>query len=119
MSNTGLVHACEALGAAPTDLWAVLSVETEGFGFLGDRRPQILFERHIFHKQTGGKFDAENPDISNKFPGGYAGHSGEYPRLQRALALARDAALQSTSWGIGQVMGSITSPQAFPPLRRW
>ena len=31
---------------APT-LWAMLEVETQGFGCLTDRRPQILYEQHI------------------------------------------------------------------------
>ena len=36
------------------EIWAVLRVETRGCGFLPDRRPQILFERHIFHRETRG-----------------------------------------------------------------
>jgi hypothetical protein len=30
----------------------VLAVETKDFVYLSDRRPAILFERHIFHQQT-------------------------------------------------------------------
>ena len=73
---------------------------------MADRRPFILYERHIFSRETNRKFDATNPDISNKNPGGYgAGGSHQYDRLQRAIALDRHAALDSASWGIGQVMG--------------
>jgi hypothetical protein len=96
---------CDNLGVSGPEVWAVLTVETRGFGFLQDRRPQILFERHIFHSRTGGKHDAGNPDISNAKRGGYAGGPGEYPRLEKAIKLDRQAALQSASWGIGQVMG--------------
>ena len=39
-------------------LWAVLTVESRGFGFLADRRPKILFERHIFFRETAGRFAA-------------------------------------------------------------
>jgi hypothetical protein len=36
---------------------AVLTVETLGSGFLPDRRPRILFERHFFPSETKGAFD--------------------------------------------------------------
>ena len=105
LSDQGMKNICTTLGITQAEVWAVLTVETRGFGFLEDRRPQILFERHIFHKLTKGKHDVGNADISNVKPGGYVGGSGEYPRLQKAMALDQDAALQSASWGIGQVMG--------------
>jgi hypothetical protein len=105
LSDQGMNTICTTLGIAQAEVWAVLTVETRGFGFLDDRRPQILFERHIFHKLTKGKHDAGNADISNVNPGGYVGGPGEYPRLQKAMALDQDSALQSASWGIGQVMG--------------
>ena len=87
-------------------LWSVISVETSGIGFLPDRRPKILFERHIFSSQTGGKHDAQYPEISNSHTGGY-GKTGaeEYARLEKAMALDPHAALMSASWGLGQIMG--------------
>lgn len=105
LSDEGLDQVCSALAVAAPQVWAVLAVETHGFGFLQDRRPQILFERHIFHKLTNGRYDAGNIDISNGKAGGYTGDAGEYARLEKALRLDREAALQSASWGIGQVMG--------------
>jgi hypothetical protein len=105
ISDEGMDQVCENLGVADPEVWAILTVETRGFGFLEDRRPQILFERHIFHRLTDGKFDADNADISNPKPGGYVGGSDEYARLEKALGLDREVALQSASWGIGQVMG--------------
>jgi hypothetical protein len=95
-------------------LWAVMTVETRGCGFLDDRRPQILFERHVFHARTGGRFDAAAPDISNPSPGGYgAGGAAQYDRLARAMDLDRAAALESASWGLGQVMGFNARPAGF------
>jgi len=90
-----------------THLWTIMSVETKGAGYLDDKRPVILYERHIFHNLTGGEFSREAPDISSKAPGGY-GQGGEhqYERLERAIALDRLAALKSTSWGLGQIMGT-------------
>ncbi|ANE57143.1 N-acetylmuramidase domain-containing protein [Methylomonas sp. DH-1] len=105
LSGAGIEQVCSTLGVAQPEVWAVLSVETRGFGFLKDRRPQILFERHIFHNQTGGRFDGSAPDISNSKAGGYIGGEAEYDRLNTAIGLDQAAALKSASWGIGQVMG--------------
>jgi N-acetylmuramidase/Putative peptidoglycan binding domain len=95
-----------ALGCEETALWAILDQEAGGFGFLPDRRPKILFERVWFHQRTGGRFDGVDTNISSADPGGYWGGAAEYARLERALALDETAALESTSWGLGQVMGA-------------
>jgi len=115
LTESGMHAALAVMGMDPaTDmamLWSVLSVESRGFGFLRDRRPKILFERHIFYKETGGRFAVEAPDICAKSGGGYAGGAAEYDRLDQALALCRrdqlgdEPALRSASWGLGQVMG--------------
>lgn len=105
LSEGGLHQAVDLLGVGPAELWTVLSVETRGCGYLSDRRAVILFERHIFHQQTSGAFDAANPSISSRTPGGYLGGTREYERLQQAVALNSRAALNSASWGIGQIMG--------------
>ncbi len=105
ISQAGMAKTTQLLGVSPAEVWTVLSVETHGFGYLNDRRPAILFERHIFHKQTGGRFDAVNPAISSTTAGGYMGGAKEYDRLAQAIALDSHAALMSASWGIGQVMG--------------
>jgi hypothetical protein len=104
-NNSGMDQCCGVLAVKAAEIWAVLTVETHGFGFLDDRRPQILFERHIFRRLTDGRFDSANPNLSNSKPGGYAGGPGEYTRLETAMGLDQDAALKSASWGIGQVMG--------------
>ena len=116
LSEAGMQDAISALGMdSAVDmpvLWSVLTVESRGFGFLSEgRRPKILFERHIFHKETGGRFASQAPDLSAKSGGGYVGGAAEYERLGRAIALCRqvglgdDPALRSASWGLGQVMG--------------
>lgn len=105
LSDKGLDQVCNTLGVSEPEVWAVLTVETRGFGFFHNRRPQILFERHIFHRLTEGKYDNQDSGISNSSPGGYIGGPGEYKRLEKAISLGREAALQSASWGIGQVMG--------------
>jgi hypothetical protein len=104
LSLTGLVKTEVSLRAKVPEIWTVLAVETSGCGFLPDRRPPILYERHIFSRLTGGRFN--DGDISDPTPGGY-GPSGapQYDRLARAIALDRNAALQSASWGLAQIMG--------------
>jgi len=97
--------AAAALGGDQAALWSLMAVETQGFGFLRDRRPCILFERHIFRLRTGGKYDQEYPNLSNPNPGGYFGGTAEYDRLGKAMQLDERAALESASWGLGQVMG--------------
>jgi hypothetical protein len=101
LSQAGIDAAVKTLGVGPPEIWTVITVETAGCGFRADRRPQILFERHYFHRLTGGKFD--DGDISDPKPGGYG--TDQYARLERAIALDRKAALMSASWGLGQVMG--------------
>jgi hypothetical protein len=106
LSAAGLANVSGQVGIQAAEIWSVLHVETSGCGFLADRRPQILFERHIFSRETDHKFDATEPDISSLAPGGY-GSSGasQYDRLAKAIELNREAALRSASWGIGQIMG--------------
>ena len=106
LSQGGFNAATAALRIGAAELWAVMSVETSGCGYLSDRRPKILFERRVFHRLTDGRFDTDDPDVSNPSPGGY-GLSGshQYDRLAAAIQLDRGAALQSASWGLGQVLG--------------
>jgi hypothetical protein len=117
LTRAGLNKALDLLGLGPNDaayIWTVVEVETagvtQGFGFRVDRRPQILFERHIFCKRTDGCFDSEAPDVSGP-AGGYGTLAEQYTKLEKAIALCAKAklgiepALKSASWGMGQVMG--------------
>jgi hypothetical protein len=106
LTQGGVQGASTLIAVGLPEIWAVISVETSGCGFLSDRRPKILFERHVFSRLTGGQFDAVAPDVSQPTPGGYgAGGAHQYDRLAAAIQLDRDAALQSASWGLGQIMG--------------
>ena len=106
LSMHGVRRVLDELGVEPPVLLAVLAVESKSCGYLPDRRPIILFERHYFHRLTEGRFSAGHPDISNPVAGGYLGGEREYPRLIKAAELDRAAALQSASWGAGQIMGA-------------
>jgi len=112
LSSDGLADVATSLGVHAPEIWAVLSVETRGCGYLPDRRPQILYERHIFHRLTNGKFDSS--DISNASPSGYgATGAHQYDRLAAAIEKNRTAALQSASWGLGQIMGKNSAAAGF------
>jgi hypothetical protein len=115
LSSDGLNSAANALNVFAPEIWTVLAVETTGCGFLPDRRPEILYERHLFHRLTGGRFD--DGDISDPHPGGYgAAGAHQYDRLGAAIALNRTAALRSASWGIGQVLGDNFAIAGFPDV---
>jgi hypothetical protein len=113
MTRDGFASAAGSLGVSAPEVWAVLSVETSACGFLPDRRPTILFERHVFSRLTGGRFN--DGDISDPSLGGYGPlGAAQYTRLNRALLLDRTAALESTSWGLAQLMGENYSAAGFP-----
>ncbi len=98
--------AAELLKCDVPAIKAVAEVESRGAGFLPDGRPKILFERHKFHKFTGGKYDRSHPGISNPSKGGYGqGGAPQWKRFDEAAALDRTAAVKSCSWGKFQVMG--------------
>lgn len=109
LTGDAVAHAAAQLGCQVAAVRAVLVVETGGVGgFLADGRPRILFEAHLFGRATGGRFNASHPAISS--PGWnralYRGGAGEYPRLEAAMRLDRNAALSSASWGLFQILGS-------------
>lgn len=105
LTEADFARAATAIGCAVPAIKAVCAVEAPRGGFLPTGEPTILFERHQFSRRTGGRFDNAAPDISNPARGGYVGGQAEHRRLQRAVALDRTAALESTSWGKFQIMG--------------
>lgn len=105
LTPDGIARAAREIGCDVPALRAVIGVEAAGDGFQSDGRPKILFERHIFHRLTQGKFDAVAPMLSSAAPGGYKGGEAEWLRLYLAMQFDAEAACQSASWGIGQIMG--------------
>ena len=93
------------LGCEVAAIKAVAKVEAPKGPFLESGEPPVLFERHVFHRLTGGRWSKAHPDISNPKRGGYGKESQQHARLQRAAALDREAALKSASWGAFQIMG--------------
>jgi hypothetical protein len=108
LTQAGLAKVCNQLGVKAAEAWAVVFTETDppNGGYFQSGKPQILYEQHVFHRLTGGKYDASHPDISSPHPGNY-GASGEhqYARLAEAAGCDETAALMAASWGMGQTLG--------------
>lgn len=87
----------------------ILALDGPG-GFLdGPALPKILFEAHVFARNTTprGKFNASHPNLSSPSWNRalYVGGDGEYRRLHLAMNLDHDAALKAASWGRYQILG--------------
>lgn len=108
-------------------LKAVIEVEARSSGFFSNGEPAILFERHVFWRQLGAirwftmrlKIMALHPRVCNKYSGGYGYFSEQHDKLRIAASYNRDAALQSASWGIGQVMGYHWKALDYPSLQQF
>lgn len=111
LEESDFVTAANRLGCSVAQVKAVRVVEAAGKGFDRDGRPKILFERHRFHKLTGGAFSISA--FSNAQPGGYDVSS--WAKLLDAIATGSvDEAFQSASWGAFQVMGEWWDELGYP-----
>ena len=115
------------LGIEVAALKAVIEVECKGSGFNADGTPVILFERHVFRQRLianskaaiADKAMRERPDLCSKTSGGYGLYSAQHGRLNAAAQYHRDSALESASWGIGQVMGYHWKALGYPTLQNF
>lgn len=105
LTETDFIRAAERLRCEVPAIKAVAQVESRGAGFYGDGFPVILFERHIFRRETKGKYTRTHPHLSG--PAGNYGPAGKNQRVKfsQAFALDADAAMKSCSWGKFQIMG--------------
>jgi len=103
----GIARAALRLNCDAPAIRAVIDVESGGSGFLPDGRPKILFEAHIFGRETRSQFHATHPKLSTPSwtKALYLGGAGEYGRLYQAVQLDGEAAVRSCSWGTFQIMG--------------
>jgi len=110
------LSASKQLGVEEASVKATALVESNGSGFIKDSQgnlvPKILFERHVMFQRLrdftpikSADMAAKYPDIVNPKAGGYKGGLGEHERLQRAVLIDRNTALESASWGAMQIMG--------------
>lgn len=107
LTDTEYKVAAESLGVEVASVKAVTKVESRGSGFLPIGAPVILFERHWMYKLLKAKLGYEPAlsDVVDPKAGGYKGGTAEHTRLEKAVAIDRECALQSCSWGLFQIMG--------------
>ena len=101
-------------GIAPAALLAVAEVESAGRIFArvdGRNEPLIRFEGHYFDRRLSGAAQqkARSAGLSSPVAGAVrnpADQTARWALLRRAAAISQKAAYESTSWGLGQVMGA-------------
>jgi hypothetical protein len=95
------------IGVGEDEIHAVLDVETRGGGFDQYGRPKALFEPHVFYRELSGsaRDTAVQMKLAYKKWGTLKYPYDSYPRIKAAMSIDEDAALRSTSWGLGQIMG--------------
>jgi hypothetical protein len=106
--------AARELNVEAAALLAVAEVESGGRAFVlvdGRHEPLIRFEAHYFGRRlpAGKREAARRAGLSSPEAGRIANPVSQTARwrmLGRAAAIDREAAYESTSWGIGQVMGA-------------
>lgn len=101
-------ESAQTLGCSVAAIKAVAEVESSGGGFILPGVPKILFEPHIFWKQL--RLVGITPQVSDIcYPvwktKPYGKPYEQHGKLQRAVAINREAAFKSASWGLFQVMG--------------
>ncbi|WP_192843076.1 N-acetylmuramidase domain-containing protein [Aureimonas frigidaquae] len=113
-------NAARLINVPTAALLAVIEIEARGSGFDAQRRPIILYEPHRFYVElgAGAKRDravkeglAYRAWGTKPYP---AGSSAQYARLAAAVAIDRDAALKSCSWGLPQILGANHCDSGFP-----
>lgn len=131
--------AARLLSCEPAAIRAVADVEAgPGGAFLDTGEPVILYEPHVFHRLTGGRYDGAvvpgAPRYSDgkpvrwahlSYPSWRRGWYGPVSRQHQRLAAAvnvdpprtRDAALSACSWGLFQIMGYRHAECGFPELQ--
>ncbi|GGA98388.1 hypothetical protein GCM10011491_28320 [Brucella endophytica] len=109
-----IIRAATASGVEPAALLAVAEVESSGQATArvnGRDEPLIRFEGHYFHQRlTGAKLaEARRQGLASPKAGAVKNPAAQADRwrlLERAMKIDREAALESVSWGLGQVMGA-------------
>lgn len=110
VSDADIALFAQRLGCTPKQLKVVAAVESGGSGFDRHGRPKILFERHLFHRFTNGKFSVS--PCSNPHGGGYGEDSWE--KLGQAAGKSVFKAFEAVSWGKFQVLGMWWDELGYP-----
>lgn len=106
--------AAREFGLEPKALLAIAEVESAGQVFAkvdGRNEPLIRFEGHYFDRRLSGAAQekARAAGIASPTAGAVANPRSQVARwqlIEQAAEIDRAAAYESTSWGLGQVMGA-------------
>lgn len=120
ITDADIEAAADSIAVPSGHIRALKKQESRGKSFDDKGRPVILFEPHIFHRQTKGahgitSFSYPKWDRT-KYPGSF---DGRWVQMADAAAKDEGAALESASWGLFQIMGfhwkalKYSSPQQF------
>ena len=112
--SSAIEEIASELNIEPATLKAVVQVESAGrlsVQIAGRAEPLIRFEGHYFYKLL--PLAKRNLAVARGLASAKAGmvknpvtQKGRWKLLRRAMKINRAAALESVSWGLGQVMGS-------------
>jgi N-acetylmuramidase/Putative peptidoglycan binding domain len=109
-----ITQAARAANIDPAALLSVVEVESAGKFFArvkGRDEPLIRFECHYFDRRLSAEVRAKareaglSSPLAGKVPNPRL-QEDRWALLERACAFSRTAALESVSWGIGQIMGA-------------
>lgn len=124
LTEADFVRAAEILGhgVTPKHMKASRKVEAPRGAFDDQGRPSILYERHVFARNTTpkGHFNALHPELSavrGYGQGGYGSYGSQYGKLERAYALDPEAAFEACSWGAFQVLGENAASLGYASAR--
>ncbi len=114
LTATEIEKAAREFGLEPAALLAIAEIESAGQVFAkvdGRNEPLIRFEGHYFDRRlSGAKQDkARAAGLASPTAGTVANPRAQAARwqmLDRAADIDHQAAYESTSWGLGQVMGA-------------
>ena len=126
LTNEQIKDLANKHGIEYAGLKAVVEVEASGKGFIGDV-PKILYEPHIMHRLlTKKNYITIRNNLMKAHPNlcyprwgtyKYGAESIQHRRLEIASQFNRDTALESCSWGLGQVMGFNWKSLGYPSLQ--
>jgi hypothetical protein len=124
LTDDDYAAAAEQLGHGVTvkHMKASKRVEAPRGAFDDNGRPSILYERHVFSRNTNpkGRFNATHPNLSalkGYGPGGYGSFNAQYGKLELAYALDPEAAFEACSWGAFQVLGENATALGYESAR--
>lgn len=109
-----IVARAEQAAVSPAALLALVEIESGGTVMArigGQERPLIRFEGHYFDRRLSGekRAQARAAKLSSPIAGAIpnpASQARRWALYERARALDAQAAAESVSWGVGQVMGA-------------